>query len=56
MESDSIVERFLNFLACDIEQNPQYLKAVSPNLVARIQSLIAGVYFDLDTPLSEEDE
>jgi antitoxin PrlF len=56
MESNSVVERFLNLLACDIEQNPQYLKAVSSNLVDRIQSLVAGVDFDLDTPLSEEDE
>jgi antitoxin PrlF len=55
-ESDPILGQFLNFIARDIEKNPQHLQAISSDLVSRVQSLVAEVDFDLDAPLSDEDE
>jgi antitoxin PrlF len=55
-QSDPILGRFLNFLARDIEKNPQHLQSLSPDLVSHVQSLIAEVDFDLDAPLCDEDE
>ncbi|ELR96452.1 type II toxin-antitoxin system PrlF family antitoxin [Gloeocapsa sp. PCC 73106] len=53
---DPLLGKFLNFLAQDIEKNPQHLKAVSPDLVSRAQSLVNEVDFDIDAPLFNEDE
>lgn len=55
-ESDPILGKFLNFLARDIEKNPQQLKAISSDLVSRAQSLVLDVEIDLDAPLLDEDE
>ena len=55
-EADPVLDNFLSFLANDIKNNPQHVKAVSHELVARIQSLVADVEVDLDAPLNDEDE
>lgn len=55
-QSDPILGQFLNFLARDIEKNPQHLQAISSDLVSRVQSLVAEVDLDLDASLSDEDE
>ncbi|NES22310.1 MAG: type II toxin-antitoxin system PrlF family antitoxin [Symploca sp. SIO3E6] len=55
-EDDPVMEKFLNFLARDMTENPQNIQAINPVLVERIQSLVADVEIDLDAPLSEEDE
>ncbi len=55
-ESDPSLEKFLNFLAQDIERNPQQLQVISPDLVNYVQSLVADVDLDLDAPLLNEDE
>ncbi|MGH2414777.1 MAG: type II toxin-antitoxin system PrlF family antitoxin [Microcystaceae cyanobacterium] len=55
-ESDPILGQFLNFLARDIEKNPQRLKAIGSDLVSRVQSLVSEVDLDLDAPLLDEDE
>ena len=55
-QSDPILEQFLNFLAQDIEKNPQHLQAISSDLVSRVQSLVTDVDFDLDALLLDEDE
>ncbi len=55
-EADPVLGSFLSFLANDIQANPQRLKAVSPELVSRIQSLVGGVEVDLDAPLDDKDE
>ncbi|MBV8884583.1 MAG: type II toxin-antitoxin system PrlF family antitoxin [Chroococcidiopsidaceae cyanobacterium CP_BM_RX_35] len=55
-ESDPILGQFLNFLARDIEKNPQHIQAISSDLVSHVQSLVAEVDLDLDAPLSDEDE
>jgi antitoxin PrlF len=55
-ESDPILGQFLNFIAQDIEKNPQRLQAISSDLVSHVKSLVAEVDIDLDAPLSAEDE
>ncbi|MBH8552626.1 type II toxin-antitoxin system PrlF family antitoxin [Nostocaceae cyanobacterium CENA357] len=55
-ESDPLLGQFLNFIARDIEKNPQHLQAISSDLVDRVQSLVFEVDFDIDAPLSDEDE
>lgn len=53
---DPVLGDFLNFLAKDISQHPGKLQVVNAGLVARIRSLVDGVEFDLDEPLSDDDE
>lgn len=55
-ESDPILEKFLHFLAEDMEKNPGNIKEVNSDLVNRIQSFVSEVNLDLDAPLSDEDE
>ena len=55
-EDDPIVETFINFLAQDLNNNPQQVKAINSDLVNRINSLTNEVELDLDQPLSDEDE
>lgn len=55
-EDDPIVGQFMEFLARDIATNPQRLKVVDAQLVARLDALVGGVDIDLDQPLSADDE
>jgi antitoxin PrlF len=55
-ESDPIIGQFLNFLAQDIEKNPQHVKFLSTALVNRVQALVADIEIDLDVILTDEDE
>ncbi|MEA5418284.1 type II toxin-antitoxin system PrlF family antitoxin [Spirulina sp. CCNP1310] len=55
-ENDPVLGKFLNFLAQDIEQNPQQIRAMSSDLASHVQSLVSGVDLDLDAPLLDEDE
>jgi len=55
-ENDPVLGKFLNFLAQDMEQNPQHIQAISSNLVNHVQYLVSGVALDLDAPLLDEDE
>lgn len=55
-EDDPVLGAFLNFLDRDIRENPQCVQAISSDLVDRVQSLVADVEFNLDAPLSDEDE
>ena len=55
-EDDPILDKFLDFLTKDIEQNPQHIQPVTSATKDRIQSLVADVDIDLDAPLSDEDE
>jgi antitoxin PrlF len=56
IEDDPILDRFLVFLAQDMEKNPQHLQALDSVWVSRVQALVADVDLDLDAPLAEEDE
>lgn len=53
---DPVLGQFLTFLARDMTNNPQRIKALDAGLVNRIQSLVGEVAVDLDAPLSAEDE
>ncbi len=55
-ENDPVLTSFLEFLAKDIQSNPQHLESVTPELLSRIQGLVEGVHVDLDMPLDDEDD
>ena len=48
--------QFLDLLEQDIKKNPKNIKAISGNLVDRVNSLVGDVDFDIALPLSDEDE
>jgi antitoxin PrlF len=54
--NDPLLGQFLHFLATDIQANPQHVRQVSSDLVARIRSLVGNIDLDLDAPLAAEDE
>ena len=45
------VESFLNFLDAYLIQHPEAVKALSPDLAARIAALTANIPVDLDDPI-----
>lgn len=53
---DPVLGQFLGFLAQDMASHPERLQSVSPDLMQRIQSLVADIEVDLDAPLSADDE
>jgi len=53
---DPALGAFLGFLARDIAEHPERLRAVDGDLVQRIRSLTAGIEVDLASPLSADDE
>ena len=55
-EEDTAFGPFLAFLARDIERHPERLKSFAPEFVQSIQTLTKDVVFDLDAPLSPDDE
>jgi antitoxin PrlF len=55
-KADPVLDKFLDFLARDLTHNPQRIRAVDPQWVKRIQSLVRNVKIDLDKPLSPDDE
>ena len=55
-ENDPVLDKFLNFIAKDIEQNPQHIQPVTSETLKRVRSLVEDVEIDLDAPLSDEDE
>jgi antitoxin PrlF len=56
VNNDPLLGQFLDFLATDIQSNPQHLRQVSTDLVDRVRSLVGNVDLDLDAPLAAEDE
>ena len=48
---DPAIDRFLAFLADDIQRRPEALVALSPALAGRIAALTEGVKVDLDAPI-----
>jgi antitoxin PrlF len=53
---DPVLGQFLGFLARDIAKHPERLQAVDASFVQRLKSLTGDIEFDLDAPLSAEDE
>jgi antitoxin PrlF len=56
VESDPILGQFLSFLAEDLTNNPRQIRSIDPILVDRVRDLVCDVEFDIDEPLSDEDE
>jgi antitoxin PrlF len=56
VEDDPILDKFLNFLVQDLEQNPQHIQPITSKTLTRVQSLARDLDIDLDAPLSDEDE
>lgn len=50
-DEDPAIERFLDFVADDIKQRPQAIKALSSDLAARIAALTERVDVDLDAAI-----
>ncbi|WP_319799194.1 type II toxin-antitoxin system PrlF family antitoxin [Nitrobacter sp.] len=48
---DPAIDRFLAFLADDIQRRPEALTALSPTLASRLAALTEGVKVDLDAPI-----
>lgn len=55
-KEDPILGEFLDFIAQDIEQNPQQIQPITSKILGRVKSLVGDVDIDLDAPLSDEDE
>jgi antitoxin PrlF len=55
-ENDPSLKPFLDFLTKAIENNPQHLQTIGSGLVDHVQDLVSEVSFDLNEPLSDEDE
>ncbi len=53
---DPALAPFLGFLARDLAEHPERLKALDADFAQRIQALVGGVEVDLDAPLSADDE
>lgn len=53
---DPALAPFLGFLARDLSEHPERLKAIDADLARRIQSLVGGVEADLEAPLPADDE
>lgn len=53
---DPVLGHFLSFLARDIADHPERLRAIDAALVERLRALTSGVEVDLDAPLSADNE
>lgn len=53
---DPALAPFLDFLARDIAEHPERLRAVDASLAPRIKALVDVAEVDLDVPLSADDE
>jgi len=54
-EEDPVIERFLEFLARDMTNEPARIRPVPRALLSRGKALVNGVEVDLDAPLSDDD-
>jgi antitoxin PrlF len=56
VENDPAVESFLAFVANDMQNHPEKIQPLTTAMRERVELLTAGGEFDLDAPLSDEDE
>lgn len=54
--ADPVFEGFLSFLEQDMSVNPENIHALSASQKSHVDSLIANVDIDLDSPLVDEDD
>ena len=50
-DEDPAIDSFLSFLAAELKRRPETVKALSPELAARITPLATDVRVDLDDPI-----
>ena len=55
-DDDPVLDKFLSFLAQDIESDPARLRGLDAGLAKRIRALVKGVKVDFDAELASEDE
>ena len=53
---DLVLKNILDFLDCDMIDNPQNIYALDKNKVEEVQSLVSEVKIDFNSPLSDRDE
>jgi antitoxin PrlF len=54
-EPDPVVGTFLAFMAKDMMANPNRLRYVTADWLAETRELVAGVAYDIEQPLSDDD-
>jgi antitoxin PrlF len=54
-ENDPVLEQFLEFLAEDMQKNPQRIQSVSSKLIDRMHALTNGIDVDLDVLLPDHE-
>ncbi|HEY6456489.1 MAG TPA: type II toxin-antitoxin system PrlF family antitoxin [Steroidobacteraceae bacterium] len=54
--ADPVIESFLGFIAADIQQHPDRVRAIDANLLSRIDKLVGHIDVDLDAPLTDDEE
>ena len=55
-KEDPILEKFLDFIAQDMDRSPQNIQPINKYTFDRVQSLVEDIEIDLDAPLSDEEE
>lgn len=55
-EDDPALGAFLEFLANDISNHPERLQAIDAAFIERLHALVGNAKFDINAPLSAEDE
>lgn len=53
-EGDPVIAKFLEFLARDIEANPQRLVPLTQELLDESYSLVGDIDIDMDAPLEDD--
>lgn len=53
---DPILGQFLDFLATDMAEHPDHIRALGSGLAERLDSLVGEVEIDLEAPLADDDE
>lgn len=56
LNDDPVLDAFLNFLAKDMANHPERIRAIDAQWVSRLQSLVGKIKVDLNTALSVDDE
>lgn len=54
-ESDPVIGKFLEFLACDMTNEPARIRPVPKSLLTRGKALVKGVKVDLDAALPDDE-
>ncbi len=55
-DNDPVLDKFLSFLANDMQQHPEKIQPLTASMRNSVESLIDSIDIDLNAPLSEEDE